>query len=59
METVYCVREVDLYVNNAIQLILINILNMIILIVSLVVQLTIIHMLTLQIQQTINAFYVI
>jgi len=38
---------------------LINILNMTILIVSVVVQLTLIRTLTLQIQQTTNVFYVI
>jgi len=59
METVYYVQEVDQHANNVIQPILINILNMIILIVSIVVQLTLIHMLTLQMQQITNAFYVI
>jgi len=48
METVYCVQEVDKHASNAIQPILINILNMIILIVSVVAIL--IHTLTLQIQ---------
>jgi len=59
METVYCVQEVDQHVNNVIQPILINILNMIILIVSVVVQLILIHTLTLLLQQITNAFYVI
>jgi len=59
METAYCVQEVDQYASNAIQTILINILNMIILIVSIVVQLTRIHTLILQIQLITNAFYVI
>jgi len=58
MEIVYCVQEVDQNVNNAIQLILINILNMIILIVSVVVQLTLIHTLTIQMQQITNVFCV-
>jgi len=59
METVYFVQEVDQHANNAIQTILINILNMIILIVSVAVQLTLVHMRTLQMQQTTNAFSVI
>jgi len=59
MQTVYCVQEVDQHVNNAIQAILINILNLIILIVSVAVQLILIHTLTLQMQQITNAFYVI
>jgi len=58
METVYCVQEVDQNVNSAIQLILINILNMMILIVSVVVQLTLLPILILQIQQTSNVFCV-
>jgi len=59
MEIVYNVQEVDQYVNNVIQSILINILNLIILIVSVIVQLTLIHMLTLQMQQISNVFYAI
>jgi len=58
METACCVQEVDQHVNNAIQLILINILNMIILIVSVVAKLTLIHTLILQMQQISNAFCV-
>jgi len=58
METVYCVQE-DQHVNNAIQPILISILNMIIQIASVVVQLTLILTLILQMQQITNVFYVI
>jgi len=47
METVYCV-QVDQNANNVKKPILINILNMIILIVSVVAQLTLIHTLTIQ-----------
>jgi len=56
MQTVYYVRE-DQNVNNAIQPVQINILNMIILIASVIVPLTLIHTLTIQIQQITNAFY--
>jgi len=59
MKIAYCVQEVDQNVNNVIRPILINILNMIILIVSVVVQSIRLHMLTPQIQQITNAFYVI
>jgi len=57
MVIAYCAQEVDQHVNNAIQPILINILKMIVLIASVVVQL--IHTLTLWIQQIWNVFYVI
>jgi len=57
MQTVYYVREGQ-NVNNAIQLIKINILNMVILIASVIVQLTLIHTLTIQIQLIKNVFYV-
>jgi len=58
MQTVYYVQEVDQLASNVIQQIQINFLNMIALIVSVVVQLTIILTLTLQIQQIINVYYV-
>jgi len=58
MEIAYYVLEVDKFVNNAIQIVLINILNKIIQIVSVVVQLILIHILTLQTQQITNVFYV-
>jgi len=57
METVYYVQEVDQLASNVIQQIQINILNMIVLIVSVVVQLTIIHTLTLQMQQIAFVYY--
>jgi len=56
METLYYV-QVDQHASNANQSVLINILNMIILIVSIVVQVTLI--LTRTIQQITNAFYAI
>jgi len=58
MEIVYFVQEVDQHVSYAIQPILINILNRIILIVSVAVQLTQIPTLTCQIQQITNVYYV-
>jgi len=58
MGTVCYVQEVDQHASNAIQPVLINILNMIILIVLIVVQSTLILTLTPQMQQITNVFYV-